>query len=113
MGGKGGGHEWQERLALVDQDVRARAGGAMRKRSRRKIRLLEVDAILPPDSTHRPRSTLESWVPFSEQFVETVVEHGAANLQQQIGAVRRPANGLSPAHALFHQMAYSGFRRRG
>jgi hypothetical protein len=47
----GGRLAWQERLALIAQGVRARAAAVIRKRSERKIRLLEVDDILPPDSS--------------------------------------------------------------
>ena len=46
----GGRLAWQERLALIAQGVRARAAAAMRKRSGRKVRLVEVNDILPPDS---------------------------------------------------------------
>ena len=42
---------WHERLALIAQAVRARAVSAKEKRSGRKIRLLEVEDILPPDSS--------------------------------------------------------------
>jgi hypothetical protein len=46
----GGRLAWHERLALIAQAVRARAGAAKEKLSGRKIRLLEVEDILPPDS---------------------------------------------------------------
>jgi hypothetical protein len=46
----GGRLAWQERLALIAQGVRARAAAAMRNRSGRRIRLLEVDDILPVSS---------------------------------------------------------------
>jgi HD domain-containing protein len=46
----GGRLAWHERLALLAQVVRARAAAAIRRRSARKVRLLEVDEILPPDS---------------------------------------------------------------
>lgn len=46
----GGKLAWHERLALMAQAVRTRAAAAIRRRSRRKVRLLEVDEILPPDS---------------------------------------------------------------
>ncbi len=47
----GGRLAWHERLSLTAQAVRARAAAAKEKRSGRKIRLLEVDDILPPDSS--------------------------------------------------------------
>ena len=46
----GGRLAWYERLALIAQAVRARAAAVKERRSGRKIRLLEVDDILPPDS---------------------------------------------------------------
>ncbi len=46
----GGRLAWHTRLALTAQAVRARMATAMNKRSGRKIRLLEVEDILPPDS---------------------------------------------------------------
>lgn len=46
----GGRLAWHERLVLTAQAVRARAASAKEKRSGRKIRLLEVEDILPPDS---------------------------------------------------------------
>lgn len=50
IGRTGGRLAWHERLTLLAQAVRALAGSAMQKRSGRKIRLLEVDDIMPPDS---------------------------------------------------------------
>lgn len=47
----GGRLAWHERLRLVAQAVRARAASAKEKRSGRKIRLLEVEDIVPPDSS--------------------------------------------------------------
>jgi hypothetical protein len=47
----GGRLAWRERLALIAQGVRARAAATMLKRSRRKIRQLEVNDIFPPDSS--------------------------------------------------------------
>jgi hypothetical protein len=46
----GGRLAWHERLALIAQAVRARAAAAIRRRSGRKIRLREVEDIVPPDS---------------------------------------------------------------
>jgi hypothetical protein len=47
----GGRLAWYERLALIAQVVRARATAARERWSRRQIRLLEVEDILPPDSS--------------------------------------------------------------
>jgi HD domain len=47
----GGRLAWHERLAMIAQAVRARAASAIAKRSGRKIRLLEVEDIVPPDSS--------------------------------------------------------------
>src|SRR6266481_1678660 len=44
-----------------------------------------------------PRRALESCIPFSEQLIESGIENGATHLQQRIGAIRRPANRLSPS----------------
>lgn len=46
----GGRLAWHQRLVLLAQAVRARAGVSKQRRSGRKLRLLEVDDILPPDS---------------------------------------------------------------
>jgi hypothetical protein len=46
----GGKLAWHERITLIAQAVRARAGARIRKSSGRKIRLREVGDIMPPDS---------------------------------------------------------------
>lgn len=47
----GGRLAWHERLSLIAQAVRSRAATAIAKRSERRIRVLEVEEILPPDSS--------------------------------------------------------------
>lgn len=46
----GGKLAWHERLAMVAQGVRARAAAKQRMKAGTKLRNIEVDAILPPDS---------------------------------------------------------------
>jgi hypothetical protein len=46
----GGRLAWRDRLAFIAQGVRARIEARRRPRSGRKLRNLEVDEILPPDS---------------------------------------------------------------